>query len=366
MILEVGPWAHGGHCVARFEGQVVFVRHAMPGELVRVRVTSRTAKFLRADAVEVLRASPHRVSPPCPWAGRCGGCDFQHVSLDEQRRLKALVVRETLQRIGGISWPVEVEAVAGDDGLGWRTRMRYAVVDGRPGMYAHRSHDLVEIDRCLLAHPGTPDVLSGQWPGVGSVNAVVSSEGQTSGTLVERVHHRRFRVAADGFWQVHPAAATTLVDAVLAGLEPRSGETALDLYAGVGVFAAFLAEAGCPVLAIESDRAAVSHARRNLADLPSVAIERGRVDRVLARLELGSVDLVVLDPPRTGAGASVVRRIAGLRPRRIGYVACDPASLARDLRSFLGLGYHLESLRAFDLFGMTHHIECVAMLRAPR
>ncbi|HEU4948375.1 MAG TPA: class I SAM-dependent RNA methyltransferase [Kribbella sp.] len=373
--LEIGPVAHGGHCVARHEGQVVFVRHALPGESVRATITEQTAKYLRADAVEILRSSPHRVVPPCPYAGpgRCGGCDFQHVEIAEQRRLKATVVMDTLRRIGGIEREVVMESVPGDDGLGWRTRMRYAVVDGRPGMYAHRSHDLIRIDRCRIAHPATPSVLDQSWPDVSWVQAVVSSEGQTAvltdhepgGRLIEGVRGRRFRVEAGGFWQVHPAAPETLVDAVLTGLEPRAGESALDLYSGVGLFAAFLADAGCAVLTVESDRDAVRNARRNLHDLPKVTIERGKVDKVLntaTREGLESVDLVVLDPPRTGAGKDVVRRIAGLSPRRVAYVACDPAALARDLKTFAGLGYGIGSLRAFDLFGMTHHIECVAVL----
>jgi tRNA/tmRNA/rRNA uracil-C5-methylase (TrmA/RlmC/RlmD family) len=303
--LEVGPVAHGGHCVARYEGQVVFVRHALPGELVHARVTEQNAKYLRADAVQVLTPSPHRVEPPCPFAGpgRCGGCDFQHANIVEQRRLKATVVSDTLRRIGGIERNIVMES-PGDDGLGWRTRMRYSVVDGRPGMFAHRSHDLIPIDRCLIAHPSTPEVLDQRWPDASSVMAVVSSEGKTAvltddnsaGRLVEVVRGRRFRVEADGFWQVHPAAAETLVDAVLAGLEPRSGETALDLYSGVGLFAAFLAEAGCAVLAIEGNKPAVKNARRNLHDLPQVTLEAGDVGKVLnaaAGQGLESVDLVV-------------------------------------------------------------------------
>ncbi len=372
--LEVGPVAHGGHCVARYEGQVVFVRHALPGELVHARVTEQNAKYLRADAVQVLTPSPQRIEPPCPYAGpgRCGGCDFQHANIVEQRRLKATVVSDTLRRIGGIERNIVMES-PGDDGLGWRTRMRYSVVDGRPGMFAHRSHDLIPIDKCLIAHPGTPDVLHERWPEASSVKAVVSSEGKTAvltddnagGRVVEVVRNRRFRVEAEGFWQAHPAAPETLVDAVLAGLEPRDGETALDLYSGVGLFAAFLAEAGCAVLAVEGSKAAVKNARRNLHDLPAVTLEAGDVAKVLnsaAGQGLESVDLVVLDPPRTGAGKDVVRRIAALSPRKIAYVACDPAALARDLKTFGDLGYGVSSLRAFDLFGMTHHIECVAVL----
>ncbi|HEY0472554.1 MAG TPA: TRAM domain-containing protein [Kribbella sp.] len=372
--LEVGPVAHGGHCVARYEGQVVFVRHALPGELVHARVTEQTSKYLRADAVQILTPSPQRIEPACPYAGpgRCGGCDFQHASIVEQRRLKAAVVSDTLRRIGGIERNIVMES-PGDDGLGWRTRMRYAVVNDRPGMYAHRSHDLIPIDQCLIAHPDTPSVLDQRWPGTSSVQAVVSSEGKTAvltdeqsaGRVVEVVRNRRFRVEAGGFWQVHPAAPSMLLDAVLGGLEPVEGETALDLYSGVGLFAAFLAEAGCAVLAVEGDRDAVRNARRNLHDLPSVTLEQGDVGKVLnsaAGQGLESVDLVVLDPPRTGAGKDVVRRIAALTPRRIAYVACDPAALARDLKTFGLLGYGISSLRAFDLFGMTHHIECVAVL----
>jgi tRNA/tmRNA/rRNA uracil-C5-methylase (TrmA/RlmC/RlmD family) len=373
--LDVGPVAHGGHCVARHQGQVVFVRHAIPGELVRARVTEQTTRYLRADAVEILDPSPHRVEPPCPYAGpgRCGGCDFQHVAIAEQRRLKAQVVTDTLRRIGRIDYDVVMESVPGDDGLGWRSRMRYAVSGGRPGMYQYRSHDLVPVDRCLLADPAGPRVLDRTWPDADAVQTVLSSAGESAvaageddgGRVHEIVRDRRFRVDATGFWQVHPAAATTLVDAVLTALAPRPGETALDLYSGVGLFAAFLADAGCAVLAVESDAAAVRNARRNLHDLPAVTIEGGRVGRVLrsaVRQGLESVDLVVLDPPRTGAGPDVVRAIADLTPRRVAYVACDPAALARDLRVFMDGGYELSGLRAFDLFGMTHHIECVAVL----
>jgi tRNA/tmRNA/rRNA uracil-C5-methylase (TrmA/RlmC/RlmD family) len=380
--LDVGPVAHGGHCVARLDGLVVFVRHAIPGEKVRAKITEQTAKYLRADAVEILEPSPHRGEPPCPFAGpgRCGGCDFQHVAIDEQRRLKAQVVSDTLRRIGHIEYDVRMEHADGDDGLGWRTRMRYAVVEGQPGMYAHRSHELIPIDRCLIAHPDSPPALDRTWPDASAVQTVVSSAGDTAvltepddGPGSRRVHEvvrdRRFRVDAAGFWQVHPAAAATLVDAVLTGLEPQAGETALDLYSGVGVFAAFLAGAGCAVLAVESDDEAVRNARRNLHDLPAVTLESGKVGRVLtsaARQGLESVDLAVLDPPRTGAGPDVVRAVAALSPRRVAYVACDPAALARDLRVFLDNGYELAGIRAFDLFGMTHHIECVAVLtRSP-
>lgn len=390
----VGPVAHGGHCVARHDGRVVFVRHALPGERVRVEVTEGhdRSKFWRADAVEVIEASPDRVVPPCPWAGpgRCGGCDWQHASLDAQRRLKAQVVEEQLRRLAGVEQGVVVEEVPGaPEGLGWRTRVQYAVDGGgHAGLRAHRSHAVVPVDTCRIAHPLVVEagVTGERWAGctslevvasVGTGERIVLATGAGDGVrtveapdpadphVTETVGPRSFRVSGSGFWQVHPGAAAALLDAVLSGLDPQPGESALDLYCGVGLFAAGLAErvgAGGRVTAVEADRGAVADARRNLADLPGVRVERGRVDHVLRRIRLRRADLVVLDPPRSGAGRAVVGMLGRVRARRIAYVACDPAALARDLAWFAEGGYRLRDLRAFDLFPMTHHVECVAIL----
>jgi tRNA/tmRNA/rRNA uracil-C5-methylase (TrmA/RlmC/RlmD family) len=389
--VDVGPVAHGGHCVARHEGRVVFVRHALPGERVRVTVTEggATSKFWRADATEVLNPSPDRVAAPCPWAGpgRCGGCDWQHASLSAQRELKATVVREQLAHLAGIERDVVVEQVAGDDGgLGWRTRVHYAVdAAGHAGLRRHRSHDVVRVDRCRIAHPLVVEarVPEERWPPESSVEVMASvatgerlvlvddpasraASRAPGGAVTEVAAGREFRVSGSGFWQVHPGAAETLLEAALAGLEPRQGESALDLYCGVGLFAASLAERlgpGGRVTAVESDPTAVSDARHNLASLPTVRVERGRVDHVLRRLRLRRADLVVLDPPRSGAGKAVVDLLSRVKARRIAYVACDPAALARDLRWFRERGgYELVDLRAFDLFPMTAHVECVAIL----
>jgi tRNA/tmRNA/rRNA uracil-C5-methylase (TrmA/RlmC/RlmD family) len=366
---RTGPVAHGGHVVARVRPDgadrdvVVFVRYALPGERVVVEITEVDKTFLRGDAVEVLEASPDRVTPPCSLAhpGGCGGCDFQHVALPAQRRLKAQVVAEQLRRLAGIEREVVVEAVpvspdASDDGLGWRTRMQYvALPDGGRGLRKHRSHDVVPVDRCLIEAPGARV----------TTRAVRPDDGPR--VVVEHVLERGFRVDADGFWQVHPQAPRVLVEAVLDVLAPRPGERALDLYAGVGLFSVFLAQAVGPgggVVSIEGDRRASELAGENLAEFPQATVRAGRVDRVLAT-GFGStrpVDLVVLDPPREGAKRKVVDAIAGLRPRAVAYVACDPAALARDVAYFRDAGYRLGSLRAFDLFPMTHHVECVALL----
>ncbi|MFB4281868.1 MULTISPECIES: class I SAM-dependent RNA methyltransferase [unclassified Nonomuraea] len=406
--MTVGPVAHGGWCVARHEGRVVFVRHALPGERVIADVTEETTRFLRADAVEILEASPDRVVPPCQYAGpgRCGGCDWQHATPEAQRRLKAQVVAEQLHRLAGIEREVVVEEVPGaKDGLGWRTRVQFAATSaGELGFRRHRSHDIEIVDACLIAHPEVEAVAveSHLWPGASGVEVIASSGGDRavvvaprprrsvtvpdleapasilldqgkgrtvprrgSGVLHEQVGDREFRVAGSGFWQVHPGAAETLVDAVLAYAAPEPGEWALDLYCGVGLFAAGLAEAVGPegaVFGLESEAAAVRDARANLRDLPQARVERGRVEEALDRFQIERADIVVVDPPRAGLGREVVDRIAALDALRIVYVSCDPATLARDLAWLRERGYTLSDLRAFDAFPMTHHVECVALL----
>ena len=340
--VEVGAVAHGGHFVARVtdESRVVFVRHALPGERVVVEITEGTEgdRFWRGDAVEVLVPSADRVEPPCRFAGAglCGGCDFQHVTVARQRGLKADVIREQLKRLSGLDVDVVVEPVPGDvDGLRWRTRQRYvALPGGARGMRKHRSHDVVEVDECLLEAPTGPSYAVGG---------------------------RAFAVAEDGFWQVHPGAPGVLVETVLGMLGPRPGESALDLYAGVGLFARFLLDAVGPtgrVVVVEADRRAATSAAANC---PEADVRAGPVDRVLAEAT-EPFDLVVLDPPRSGAKRKVVTHVVERRPRAVAYVACDPAALARDVAIFAEHGYTLSALRAFDLFPMTHHVECVALL----
>ncbi|MGI8947755.1 MAG: class I SAM-dependent RNA methyltransferase [Ornithinimicrobium sp.] len=406
--LSIGRWAHGGHGVARYAGRVVFVRHTLPGERVVAEVTGsgKGGRFLRADAVHVLQAAPERVPPPCPWSGpgRCGGCDLQHVDLAAQRRLKAGVVAEQLSRLAGVDLAVQLgeevvcEPVPGDeDGLGWRTRVEFAVdEDGRPGLRRHRSREVVPVDDCLIAdrrvigtgvlgrrHPDVEalDVIA---PGAGPAVVVpLPARDSQVPTVVEPVELGRdgdgdpdiveFGVAARGFWQVHPGAAATFVATVLAGLDPQPGESALDLYAGVGLFAAALAERVGPtgeVVAVESDPVAVQHGQDNLRHWPHAELRRDRVDRavrVMSRQGTGERwDLVVLDPPRIGAGRRVVEGVVALGPRAVAYVACDPAALGRDTAYLVGLGWALTRLRVLDAFPMTHHVECVAVFEPVR
>ncbi len=430
--VTAGSVAHGGWCVARpDDGPVVFVRHALPGERVRARVTEVTTRFARAEAVEILTASPDRVRPPCPYAGpgRCGGCDWQHAALPAQRSLKAAVIREQLSRVAGLDREVTVEPLPGDAdsgqswgtgtragggaGLGWRTRVQFSVRDdGVAGLRAHRSHRVIDVGECLIAHPAITDldVTGRRWPGMASVEALVgtgpgetavivspgrtrqsagrsvSIEKITAGSVLRRAGHsltpmrgrsylteraagRSWRVSAGVFWQVHPAAADVLTGAVLAGLRPAAGDVALDLYCGAGLFAGVLAPAVGPsgtVIGVESDHAAVRDARHNLREWPWAQVRKGDVAAVLRRGGLPPARLVVADPPRSGLARDVIGYLSAAQHAagRLAYVSCDPATLARDIGLLTARGWTLDGLRAFDAFPMTHHVECVATLAA--
>ncbi|MGI8679694.1 MAG: class I SAM-dependent RNA methyltransferase [Jatrophihabitans sp.] len=340
--LEIGAPAHGGSCVARHPaptGRAVFVRHALPGETVLALVTEdRGGPFCFADAVEILDASPDRVEPPCPYAGpgRCGGCDWQHASGPAQRGLKAAVVRDQFLRlakldVGGML--AQVEALPGGL-LGWRTRNLYAVDRaGRPGLRKHHSHDVVRIEECLLGaeQVGNAAALHDQWPRLAGIEVARGSDGAVTllthrpgparpargrrppdrvdvrsgpATLRHRAAGRDFQVAADGFWQVHPAAVDTFAAALIAAVRPRVGETVLDLYAGAGALTAVLADsvgATGSVTGVESSARAVADSQLNLADLPQAQVRQARVTAALLAELDDAPDLVVLDPPRAGA-----------------------------------------------------------------
>nr|WP_307844911.1 methyltransferase [Actinotalea solisilvae] len=389
-------------CVARHEGRVVFVRHSLPGERVLARLTDARegARFWRADAVEVLEASPDRVPLAWPDAGPggVGGADLQHVALPAQRRWKADVVAEQLRRLAHVERDVVVEPAPGDDvgdapGWGWRTRIELvADHDGRAGMHRTRSHDVAALEDMPLAVGALRELglFSRRWPPGARITAVAPVGGDRPLVLVDGVpwgdkgpdrrpnartavreraevagRHLAWRVAGDGFWQVHRSAPTVLANAVVDAVGERAGGTVVDLYSGAGLLTLPLAhvvgERG-RVVAVEGDPRAVRDARRNVHEHPQVDLHEGGVAEVLEAGAVARADVVVLDPPRVGAGRDVVGRIAALGAERVVYVACDPAALARDVAYLADHGYALGGLRALDLFPMTHHVECVAVL----
>jgi tRNA/tmRNA/rRNA uracil-C5-methylase (TrmA/RlmC/RlmD family) len=416
--LDVTAVAHGGVFVGRYgggaprgggPGRVVFVPDAIPGETVRVRLTD-TAKesFWRGDVLDVLTASPHRrphvwrqAGLDTPPSDRPGGADFGHIDLAHQREVKRRVLVDAFARFAGTPLPdpdTDVRPAVDEtaDGTGWRTRVSLHVdADGRVGPYAARSHRVIDVADYPLSTPAVAlSALQRARSGAraGTIELVQPSDGvvrviprpagarampvSARETVVERVGAHTFEVDAGGFWQVHRTAATTLSGAVGdlltdIGVDPDAQH--LDLYGGVGLFAAALAGAGGGrVISVEADAAATERARRNLAEWSRARAESDRVDRWLPRWERGMSALqrrrlargvVVLDPPRSGAGRAVSEGIAALQPRAIVYVACDPVALARDAKTLRAVGYQASALCAYDLFPNSHHFETIAVFR---
>ena len=375
--------AHGGHFIARHEGCVIFVRHAIPGEKCQIEITSVGSSFNRADVVDVMEASKDRVVAPCEYSHRqgCGGCDFQHVSIARQRSLKADVITEQFARIAKMDITVEVESVGSE--LGWRSRINSTTDrNGHLGFIGSRSHTVIPVKNCLIAAKeiGFSELSTRTWKGDMRVEIAASNTGERSISLMptrgetksqlsegpavlhEKVLEKTLEVSNNSFWQGHVSAPNILSEVVKEFACVKNADHILDLYGGVGLFAAALIEDVGPegrIELIEGSKSATSDASRNFAENSNIKVITGDVATHLPKIN--SADVVVLDPPRYGAGKIVVSEVSRLKPRTIVYVACDPAALARDTGYFLERGYSLVKLRAFDLFPMTHHIECVAL-----
>lgn len=415
--LVVGKPATGGTFVARHEGRVVFVRGAAPGETVHARLledprTAQRARYWRAEAVEVIEPSPDRVPSVWPEAGPdgVGGADWAHIALPAQRRIATEVVQELFSRAGLTTFPVEdlqVEpAQHDDDGLGWRTRVRFAVdSEGRVGMRGWRSHEVRDVGANPLAAepirrlglqrwraPRGTEAIDVAAPTASPVAIVLvgrdlapediripSAWGNASvalssrrglavlrgeGTVTETVDGRHFAVAANGFWQVHRRAAALLSDTVRANLAARPGESVWDLFGGVGLFTAVAADQVGPngrVWTVEGDRRASRLAAQNFADSPQVRVGTGDATGWV-RAQSEPVDRVVLDPPRAGAGVELMQLLLERVAQRIVYVSCDPATLVRDLVVAEKAGWRVSDVRLYALYPHTHHTEAVVVL----
>ena len=429
--VRLGSPGHGGFCVARHEGRVLFVRHGLPGELVLARVSEdRGGSFCRAEAIEILEPSPDRVAPSCPVSGSGGAgcCDFSFATPEAQRGLKAAVIGEQLRRLAHWDTAIVVEpiptglvpgrgATAGDSGrdrslpgsvtapeTGWRTRVRLVVdAAGRAGVHRYRSSEVIADLRCPQPISGALDGIAERtWTPGAELVIAVDADGlrhivelappaaprrggdrrataarraaaharraervvSGSGRAVQYVSGRRWEVSATGFWQAHHGAAQCYSDLVAEWADLGPGSVAWDLYCGAGVFAARLAEAAGPhgsVLGVESSRSAVADGAAALRDLSGVELCADRVERWIAGRE-DSPRVVVLDPPRAGAGRQVIDRLGAANPDRIVHIGCDPAAFARDIGLYRDAGYRVGAVRAFDAFPATHHVECVALL----
>lgn len=416
--LEITNVAHGGVFVARHEGRVLFVSDTLPGERVQAHITDRSHKsFWRAETRAVLRQAPERVDHVWPAAAlerqpgmRAGGAEFGHIALAHQRELKRRVLVDSLQRMGKLSeqhaselcGAVEAAQDESVDGRGWRTRVRLHVAsDGRIGPFASRTHTVIPVDDYPLATAAVLGAIpfADRYPNAQSLDVIATSTGEVhvlvneehstsraSGghpgriPLRERVGQREFRVDARGFWQIHRQAPATLTAAVQDAVDsdlfdPRAAN--LDLYGGVGLFAAALGDrfgATTRITTVEANRSATDDAAENLSEWIGATAVTARVDSFLRQLSGSATAIerarlrsatVILDPPRSGAGREVVESLVLIDPAQIIYVACDPVALSRDIATFADHGFVPQTLRAFDLFPHTHHLETVVRLVRP-
>jgi tRNA/tmRNA/rRNA uracil-C5-methylase (TrmA/RlmC/RlmD family) len=384
-ITTIEKVAHGGHFIARHLGAVIFVRHAIPGEEVEIEITGTGSSFNRADVVNVISPSPDRVSAPCQFAHRagCGGCDFQHISLERQRQLKSEVITEQFARIAKRDLQVTVEEVGAP--LGYRTRFNAVTThNGDLGFKQARSNKVVPVSDCRILQPEVKyqELTSRKWKGDLRVEVTLSSAGErTIATGYSRdetpvrtsegpdigqysINGFNLEVSQRSFWQSHKLAPAVLTQVVGEFAEIQVGDRVLDLYGGVGLFTSQFLEAigeSGQIDLVEGSKSATSDAIRNFAEIKNVKVHTGDVAKLLPRFS--QAEVIILDPPREGAGKEVVLAMVALKPRAIVYVACDPAALARDTTYLREAGFEIAKIRAFDLFPMTHHIETVALFR---
>ncbi|MEW6566668.1 MAG: class I SAM-dependent RNA methyltransferase [Chloroflexota bacterium] len=399
--LTLEGMAYGGDAFGREPGgRMVFVPYAAPGERVRVQPTEVHRTWARAALLEVFEPSPHRVTPRCRHFGQCGGCHYQHLSYPAQLEVKADVVRSQLMRLGGFQAPPVQPTEPSPSPWNTRNHVQFSLTpEGRLGFQAVGSHRVIPIEECHLpelaltelwlrldlepipglqrvavraGHAGeTMVVLEGQgepeidvhldvdtslvWLGARGVTVLAGSDHLTIDVL-----GRSFRASAGSFFQVHTALAEALVRRVLNLLDPRPSQVIYDLYAGVGLFSAFLAQAGAAVVAVEQSESACRDFEINLDEFDRVTLYAAPVELALPAIE-PQPDAVLVDPPRSGLGPQVTQALIGREPARVVMVSCDPATLARDGRQLSQAGYVLHSVIPFDLFPQTYHIETVSL-----
>ena len=377
-ILNIGKVAHGGHFIARYNNQVIFVRHAITDEVAKVQVTHVGNKLAFGDAIEILVPSKNRVKSPCQHSkpGGCGGCDFQHISIQEQKNMKQFIIKDQFRRIAQIDINPDIVSAEPYSGLNWRTRLDLSISkNGKAGLYSYKSKNVIEIEECLIAVKKINEskIFKQEWSGEDRLSISVSSENelvinQSEKTilgpdeLIEIVDGNIYNISPESFWQSHKNAPSLLVQQVIKYANIKLGDIVCDLYGGAGLFTAPMAkltgEAG-EVHLIERNNYCFKDAKRNFQNKKNITIHHGKVEQKLGNIK--NINIVILDPPRNGASKQVVTQIIDKKPRSIVYVSCDPASLARDTKILIQNNYILDDIIGFDLFPMTHHIECVVL-----
>jgi 23S rRNA (uracil1939-C5)-methyltransferase len=391
--ITVEKLVYGGEGLGRLEGHAVLAPFVLPGERVRLRGVGEKPGMLRARLLEVLAAAPERIAPACPYFMRCGGCHYQHAPYEMQLALKRAVLEDQLRRIGKIAPPGEIGVVAGEP-WGYRNRVQLHIAGGELGYLQTQSRKLCPIEKCPISSPAINAAIAtlremlrdSRWPRFVRTVELFTNEtemqlnvletdhpvakrffdwcaeripGLVSGALDYRAAGHQWRVSYGSFFQVNRFLIDKLVETAIEGAE---GQTALDLYAGVGLFSLALAERFASATAVESGARAAGDLRFN-AERAGLALRVEQTDAEIWMEQLESApDFVLLDPPRAGIGKRMVARLAQLRPPRLAVVSCDPATLARDLAGLTGAGYRIEKLTLVDLFPQTYHLETVTHL----
>jgi len=399
--IELESMAHGGQALGHSAGKVMFCAGALPGEVVHARVVQDRKRWARLELLEVLRPSPQRVEPPCPYFGACGGCQWQYAAYPAQLEYKRAIVVDQLQRLGGIPRPPVLPTRGMADPWAYRNHAQFAVdARGELGFQAAHSHQIVPIAHCPLLHPLLDELhaaLDVDWPDLhrlslragirtGERMVILEMTGKDvpeietelpvslilrtggsdvvligDGAIYELLAERRYRISASSFFQVNTPQAETLVQAVRRYLEPEPDDVVLDLYCGVGTFGLALAADVARVIGVEEHPVAIADARANAGDDAALYLQ-GRAEAVLPGLD-ARITKAVLDPPRRGCRPAAMHALLALQPERIAYVSCDPATLARDAAALTGGGYHLVEVQPVDLFPQTYHVESVSLWR---
>lgn len=404
---------YGGECLGRLpDGRAIFAPFVLPGELADVEITENKERFARGRVLELLEASPDRVTPPCPYFSFCGGCHYQHLGYAQQLSLKKGLVEDQLLRIGKFSDLPEIQITASPTPFGYRnqaqfhpTRAEDAETTSRLGFKRAASDEVLPIEKCLLIPDEMNELLSqiemDVDSGIARVGMRLDSEGEImlvfegeadeppelfidlpvsstylspdgrslnlggNDALVYRVLGKEFLVSPESFFQVNLPVAQEMVSHVLTLIEGRENLSVLELYSGVGLFSRFLAPHAKSLTAIESSPSACFDFAGNLDEFENISLYEGAVESFLPEIleQIKPVDLVVLDPPRSGLHAKARQALIDLNPREIIYISCDPSTLARDLKQLCAAGYSLHSLHAFDMFPQTAHVETMTVLR---
>ena len=384
---EITGMAHGGSAIGRHNGKAIFVPYAIVGETIAARIVEDKGNFARGELVEIITPSENRVDPPCPHFGKCGGCNWQHIRYEAQLEFKRQIVLDQLARIGGIKNAVVHPTIGSPDQWRYRSHVNFhRTYDGQLGFVMTDDRTITKINECHIIRPelnGLFEQLTdmGLQPeqkrvrlqvGTTSTELLVASNvgdetgGDETRTIIGtgKVHYTikdyTFEVSAGSFFQVNLPQAVTLVNLVLERLALQGTEHVLDLYSGVGLFTAFLAPEARKVTAIESYPPAVNDAKINLSRFSNIKILQGTAEQLLTRFLQGHFDAAVIDPPRAGMKPAALDELIKCKPRKLVYVSCDPATLARDAKKLVGAGYRLMDVQPVDMFPQTYHIESVA------